>query len=159
MSGTLGHLGIDLRALNSRNVRFLIREANTAGCESAISYIILENSVLLHRSCRLTSWPGSVNSWRWRTLCCTAEAPDEERYQVFQGKNYRHTTVHEQMSKWPCSGFSARLPIRWALMCVPWWAPGRVLSRVLDIRKPTSIVRWPPPACFQNATYACGDEL
>ncbi|VFS94371.1 Citrate synthase [Raoultella planticola] len=53
VSGTLGHLGIDLRALaNSGICSFDPGFSNTAGCESAISYIDTENSVLLHRGYR-----------------------------------------------------------------------------------------------------------
>lgn len=50
VSGTLGHDGFDLRSLTSSGLcSFDPGFSHTAGCQSAISYIDTEKSILLHR--------------------------------------------------------------------------------------------------------------
>lgn len=135
VSGTLGHLGIDLRALaNSGMCSFDPGFSNTAGCESAISYIDTENSVLLHRGYPVDQLARQCEFLEVAYIMLHGEAPDEERYQVFREKITRHTLVHEQMSKM-CSGFR-RDSHPMALMCAMVGALAAFYHDVLDVENP-----------------------
>ncbi len=113
VSGTLGHLGIDLRALaNSGMCSFDPGFSNTAGCESAISYIDTENSVLLHRGYPVDQLARQCEFLEVAYIMLHGEAPDEERYQVFREKKL--PAIPWCMSRCrKCAADFGATPIRW----------------------------------------------
>lgn len=112
VSGTLGHLGIDLRALaNSGICSFDPGFSNTAGCESAISYIDTENSVLLHRGYPVDQLARQCEFLEVAYIMLHGEAPDEESYQVFREKLPVTPWCTNRWRK--CAADFVATPIRW----------------------------------------------
>lgn len=135
VSGTLGQVGLDARALASSGMcSFDPGFSNTAGCESAISYIDTENSILLHRGYPVDQLARQCDFIEVACIMLQGEAPDEANYQAFREKITRHTLVHEQMSKM-CSGFR-RDAHPMALMCAMVGALAAFYHDVLDVENP-----------------------
>ncbi len=85
--------------------------ANTAGCQSAISWIDTENSVLLHRGYPVDQLARQCDFLEVAYIMLNGDAPDEASYQTFRETITRHTLVHEQIARM-CSGFRRDSP-RW----------------------------------------------
>lgn len=135
VSATLGHDGMDIRALNQSGLYgFDPGFSNTAGCQSAISYIDTEKSILLHRGYPVEQLASQCDFLEVAYILLEGHAPDETRYQAFRQNITRHTLVHEQMSKM-CSGFR-RDSHPMALMCAMVGALAAFYHDVLDVEDP-----------------------
>ncbi len=135
VSATLGHDGMDIRALNKSGLYgFDPGFSNTAGCQSAISYIDTENSILLHRGYPVEQLARQCDFLEVAYILLEGQAPDESSYQAFRQNITRHTLVHEQMSKM-CSGFR-RDSHPMALMCAMVGALAAFYHDVLDVENP-----------------------
>lgn len=135
VSGTLGRVGIDIRALNQSELcSFDPGFTNTAGCRSAISYIDTDNSTLLHRGYPVDQLARQCEFLEVAYIMLRGEAPDEASYQAFRNTITRHTLVHEQMSRM-CSGFR-RDSHPMALMCAMVGALAAFYHDVLDVENP-----------------------
>ena len=135
VSGTLGQIALDARTLAASGMcSFDPGFSNTAGCESAISYIDTENGVLLHRGYPVDQLARQCDFLEVACIMLQGETPDEARYQAFREKITRHTLVHEQMSKM-CSGFR-RDAHPMALMCAMVGALSAFYHDVLDVENP-----------------------
>lgn len=135
VSATLGHDGMDIRALNKSGLYgFDPGFSNTAGCQSAISYIDTENSILLHRGYPVEQLARQCDFLEVAYILLEGQAPDESSYQAFRLNITRHTLVHEQMSKM-CSGFR-RDSHPMALMCAMVGALAAFYHDVLDVENP-----------------------
>jgi citrate synthase I (hexameric type) len=135
VSGTLGHTGIDISELSKAGFcGYDLGFANTAGCQSAISYIDTEKSILLHRGYPVDQLASQCDFLEVAWILLKGDAPDEASYQAFRGNITRHTLVHEQMSKM-CSGFR-RDSHPMALMCAMVGALAAFYHDVLDVENP-----------------------
>ncbi|TCW15264.1 citrate synthase [Raoultella sp. BIGb0138] len=135
VSGTLGQVSVDIRDLAPSGIySFDPGFKNTAGCQSAISYIDTDNSILLHRGYPVEQLARECEFLEVAWIMLYGEAPDEASYQVFREKITRHTLVHEQMSKM-CSGFR-RDSHPMALMCAMVGALAAFYHDVLDVENP-----------------------
>ena len=121
--------------------------ANTAGCQSAISWIDTENSVLLHRGYPVDQLARQCDFLEVAYIMLNGDAPDEASYQTFRETITRHTLVHEQIARM-CSGFR-RDSHPMALMCAPVgrWRRSIMMYWMWKIR---STGRWPPPGCCRK---------
>ncbi len=122
--------------------------ANTAGCQSAISWIDTENSVLLHRGYPVDQLARQCDFLEVAYIMLNGDAPDEASYQTFRETITRHTLVHEQIARM-CSGFR-RDSHPMALMCAPWWGRWRRFIMTSWTWKICSTGRWPPPGCCRK---------
>ena len=114
--GTRGPVGVDMRGLNQSGFcSYDPGFANTAGCQSAISWIDTENSVLLHRGYPVDQLARQCDFLEVAYIMLNGDAPDEASYQTFRETITRHTLVHEQIARM-CSGFR-RDSHPMALMC------------------------------------------
>ena len=83
--GTRGHVGVDIRELNhSGFCSYDPGFANTAGCQSAISWIDTENSVLLHRGYPVDQLARQCDFLEVAYIMLNGDAPDEACYQTFR---------------------------------------------------------------------------
>ncbi len=108
--------------------------ANTAGCQSAISWIDTENSVLLHRGYPVDQLARQCDFLEVAYIMLNGDAPDEASYQTFRETITRHTLVHEQIARM-CSGFR-RDSHPMALMCALVGALAAFYHDVLDVENP-----------------------
>lgn len=133
--GTRGHVGVDIRELNhSGFCSYDPGFANTAGCQSAISWIDTENSVLLHRGYPVDQLARQCDFLEVAYIMLRGDAPDEASYQTFRETITRHTLVHEQIARM-CSGFR-RDSHPMALMCALVGALAAFYHDVLDVENP-----------------------
>ena len=133
--GTRGHVGVDIRELNhSGFCSYDPGFANTAGCQSAISWIDTENSVLLHRGYPVDQLARQCDFLEVAYIMLNGDAPDEASYQTFRETITRHTLVHEQIARM-CSGFR-RDSHPMALMCALVGALAAFYHDVLDVENP-----------------------
>lgn len=130
--GTRGPVGVDMRGLNQSGFcSYDPGFANTAGCQSAISWIDTENSVLLHRGYPVDQLARQCDFLEVAYIMLNGDAPDEACYQTFRETITRHTLVHEQIARM-CSGFR-RDSHPMALMCAPVGALAAFYHDVLDV--------------------------
>lgn len=123
--GTRGPVGVDMRGLNQSGFcSYDPGFANTAGCQSAISWIDTENSVLLHRGYPVDQLARQCDFLEVAYIMLNGDAPDEASYQTFRETITRHTLVHEQIARM-CSGFR-RDSHPMALLSAERWTVGRV---------------------------------
>ena len=108
--------------------------ANTAGCQSAISWIDTENSVLLHRGYPVDQLARQCDFLEVAYIMLNGDAPDEASYQTFRETITRHTLVHEQIARM-CSGFR-RDSHPMALMCALVGALAAFYHDVPDVENP-----------------------
>lgn len=115
-SGVLGKTAVDIRPLGEHGLcSYDPGFANTAGCESAITYIDAVNSVLLHRGFPVEQLAEQCDFTEVCYILLHGEAPSAEAYAKFADNITRHTLVHEQISRM-FSGFR-RDSHPMALMC------------------------------------------
>ncbi len=108
--------------------------ANTAGCQSAISWIDTENSVLLHRGYPVDQLARQCDFLEVAYIMLNGDAPDEASYQTFRETITRHTLVHEQIARM-CSGFR-RDSHPMAVMCGITGALAAFYHDSLDVNNP-----------------------
>ena len=133
--GTRGPVGVDMRGLNQSGFcSYDPGFANTAGCQSAISWIDTENSVLLHRGYPVDQLARQCDFLEVAYIMLNGDAPDEASYQTFRETITRHTLVHEQIARM-CSGFR-RDSHPMALMCALVGALAAFYHDVLDVENP-----------------------
>ncbi|EPY6812084.1 citrate synthase [Klebsiella quasipneumoniae] len=133
--GSRGHVGVDIRELNQSGFcSYDPGFANTAGCQSAISWIDTENSVLLHRGYPVDQLARQCDFLEVAYIMLRGDAPDEASYQTFRETITRHTLVHEQIARM-CSGFR-RDSHPMALMCALVGALAAFYHDVLDVENP-----------------------
>lgn len=133
--GTRGPVGVDMRGLNQSGFcSYDPGFANTAGCQSAISWIDTENSVLPHRGYPVDQLARQCDFLEVAYIMLNGDAPDEASYQTFRETITRHTLVHEQIARM-CSGFR-RDSHPMALMCALVGALAAFYHDVLDVENP-----------------------
>ena len=133
--GTRGPVGVDMRGLNQSGFcSYDPGFANTAGCQSAISWIDTENSVLLHRGYPVDQLARQCDFLEVAYIMLNGDAPDEASYQTFRETITRHTLVHEQIARM-CSGFR-RDSHPMALMCALVGALAAFYHDSLDVNNP-----------------------
>ncbi|HBY5574093.1 TPA: citrate synthase, partial [Klebsiella pneumoniae] len=133
--GTRGPVGVDMRGLDQSGFcSYDPGFANTAGCQSAISWIDTENSVLLHRGYPVDQLARQCDFLEVAYIMLNGDAPDEASYQTFRETITRHTLVHEQIARM-CSGFR-RDSHPMALMCALVGALAAFYHDVLDVENP-----------------------
>ena len=133
--GSRGHVGVDIRELSQSGFcSYDPGFANTAGCQSAISWIDTENSVLLHRGYPVDQLARQCDFLEVAYIMLRGDAPDEASYQTFRETITRHTLVHEQIARM-CSGFR-RDSHPMALMCALVGALAAFYHDVLDVENP-----------------------
>ncbi|MCG8158950.1 citrate synthase [Brenneria goodwinii] len=131
-SGVMGKNGVDIRPLGEQGLcSYDPGFANTAGCESAITYIDAANSVLLHRGFPVEQLADKCDFTEVCFILLYGNAPSQEEYAKFANTITRHTLVHEQISRM-FSGFR-RDAHPMALMCGVVGALASFYHDVLDI--------------------------
>ncbi|WP_224554588.1 citrate synthase [Pectobacterium versatile] len=131
-SGVLGKTAVDIRPLGEHGLcSYDPGFANTAGCESAITYIDAVNSVLLHRGFPVEQLAEQCDFTEVCYILLHGEAPSAEAYAKFADNITRHTLVHEQIARM-FSGFR-RDSHPMALMCAVVGALAAFYHDVLDI--------------------------
>lgn len=135
VSGTLGHVGMDIRPLASAGLcSFDPGFTNTAGCTSAISWIDTEKSILLHRGYPVDQLARQCDFLEVAYILLQGDAPDEASYQTFKNNITRHSLVHEQIARM-CSSFR-RDSHPMALMCALVGTLAAFYHDVLDVENP-----------------------
>ncbi|CPR16332.1 citrate synthase [Brenneria goodwinii] len=131
-SGVMGKNGVDIRPFGEQGLcSYDPGFANTAGCESAITYIDAANSVLLHRGFPVEQLADKCDFTEVCFILLYGNAPSQEEYAKFANTITRHTLVHEQISRM-FSGFR-RDAHPMALMCGVVGALASFYHDVLDI--------------------------
>ncbi|MCL6408681.1 citrate (Si)-synthase, partial [Dickeya dadantii] len=131
-SGVLGKTAVDIRPLAEHGLcSYDPGFANTAGCESAITYIDAVNSVLLHRGFPVEQLAEQCDFTEVCYILLHGDAPSAEAYAKFADNITRHTLVHEQIARM-FSGFR-RDSHPMALMCAVVGALAAFYHDVLDI--------------------------
>ncbi|KAA8996386.1 citrate synthase [Affinibrenneria salicis] len=131
-AGVLGKEAVDIRPLGAEGMcSYDPGFANTAGCESAITYIDAKNSVLLHRGFPVDQLAEQCDFTEVCYILLHGEAPSPGEYQDFVNTITRHTLIHEQMSRM-FSGFR-RDSHPMALMCAVVGALAAFYHEVLDL--------------------------
>ncbi|MEC5343819.1 citrate synthase [Brenneria populi] len=134
-SGVMGKNGVDIRPLGEKGLcSYDPGFANTAGCESSITYIDAANSVLLHRGFPVEQLADRCDFTEVCYILLHGEAPSQDEYAKFANNITRHTLVHEQISRM-FSGFR-RDSHPMALMCAVVGALAAFYHDVLDIDNP-----------------------
>ncbi|MEE3652446.1 MULTISPECIES: citrate synthase [unclassified Brenneria] len=134
-SGVMGRDAVDIRPLGARGLcSYDPGFANTAGCESEITYIDAANSVLLHRGFPVEQLADNCDFTEVCFILLHGEAPSKDEYARFANTITRHTLVHEQISRM-FSGFR-RDAHPMALMCAVVGALAAFYHDVLDINNP-----------------------
>ncbi|MFP1726979.1 citrate synthase [Lonsdalea quercina] len=133
--GVMGREAVDVRPLGERNLcSFDPGFANTAGCESAITYIDPVDSVLLHRGFPVEQLAEQCDFLEVCFILLHGEAPSRKEYDTFSETITRHTLIHEQISRM-CSGFR-RDSHPMALMCAVVGALAAFYHDVLNVEQP-----------------------
>lgn len=131
-SGVLGKEAVDIRPLGAQGLcSYDPGFNNTAGCESAITYIDAANSVLLHRGFPVEQLAEKCDFTEVCYILLHGDAPNREQYEKFVNSISRHTMIHEQISRM-VSGFR-RDSHPMALMCAVVGALAAFYHDVLDI--------------------------
>ncbi|RLM25155.1 citrate (Si)-synthase [Brenneria alni] len=131
-SGVMGKDAVDIRPFSAHGLcSYDPGFANTAGCESAITYIDAANSVLLHRGFPVEQLADQCDFTEVCFILLHGEAPSPEEYAEFVNTITRHTLVHEQISRM-FNGFR-RDAHPMALMCAVVGALAAFYHDVLDI--------------------------
>lgn len=131
-SGVMGKNGVDIRPLGDKGLcSYDPGFANTAGCESAITYIDAANSVLLHRGFPVEQLADQCDFTEVCYILLHGDAPSQQEYAEFANNITRHTLVHEQISRM-FSGFR-RDAHPMSLMCAVVGALAAFYHDVLDI--------------------------
>ncbi|MDX5630090.1 MULTISPECIES: citrate synthase [unclassified Brenneria] len=131
-SGVMGKNGVDIRPFGDKGLcSYDPGFANTAGCESAITYIDAADSVLLHRGFPVEQLADQCDFTEVCYILLHGDAPSQEEYAKFANNITRHTLVHEQISRM-FSGFR-RDAHPMALMCAVVGALAAFYHDVLDI--------------------------
>lgn len=131
----IGRAGVDIRPLGDNELcSYDPGFSNTAGCQSAISYIDTSNSILLHRGFPVAQLATQCDFLEVSYILLYGEPPTETEYQGFRDTITRHTLVHEQMARMS-SGFR-RDSHPMALMCALVGALAAFYHDVLDMENP-----------------------
>ncbi|MFC3393949.1 citrate synthase [Brenneria rubrifaciens] len=131
-SGVMGKQAVDIRPLGAQGLcSYDPGFANTAGCESAITYIDAVNSVLLHRGFPVEQLAEQCDFTEVCFILLHGEAPSPEEFEAFTNNITRHTLIHEQIARM-FSGFR-RDAHPMALMCAVVGALAAFYHDVLDI--------------------------
>ncbi|EHD19821.1 MULTISPECIES: citrate synthase [Brenneria] len=131
-SGLMGKDALDIRPFGAQELySYDPGFANTAGCESAITYIDAANSVLLHRGFPVEQLADKCDFTEVCFILLYGEAPSRDEYASFANTITRHTLVHEQIGRM-FSGFR-RDAHPMALMCAVVGALAAFYHDVLDI--------------------------
>lgn len=131
-SGVMGKDAVDIRPFGAQGLcSYDPGFANTAGCESAITYIDAVNSVLLHRGFPVEQLAEQCDFIEVCFILLHGNAPTAEEYEKFTSDITRHTLIHEQMARM-FSGFR-RDAHPMALMCAVVGALAAFYHDVLDI--------------------------
>jgi citrate synthase len=97
-TGTAGHPAIDIRPLGAQKLlSYDPGFINTAGCESAITFIDAQNSVLLHRGFPVEQL---AEQSRFSEVCYIllyGNAPSQEEFDAFTHSLTYHSMIHQQM--------------------------------------------------------------
>ncbi|WP_410015672.1 citrate synthase [Sodalis sp. C49] len=107
---------------------------NTAGCESAITYIDARNSILLHRGFPVDQLAEHCTFPEVCYILLHGQAPSRDEYDRFTESITRHTMIHQQMTRM-LSGFR-RDSHPMALMCAVVGALAAFYHDALDVGKP-----------------------
>ncbi|WP_309251570.1 citrate/2-methylcitrate synthase, partial [Lonsdalea populi] len=133
--GVMGRAAVDVRPLGDKNLcSFDPGFANTAGCESAITYIDPVDSVLLHRGFPVEQLAEQCDFLEVCFILLHGEAPSRQEYDAFYETINRHTLIHEQIARM-CSGFR-RDSHPMALMCAVVGALAAFYHDVLNVDEP-----------------------
>ncbi len=131
-SGMLGKDGVDIRPLGAQGLcSYDPGFNNTAGCESAITYIDAANSVLLHRGFPVQQLAEQCDFTEVCYILLHGDVPTREQHTQFVHDITRHTMIHEQISRM-VSGFR-RDTHPMALKCAVVGALAAFYHDVLDI--------------------------
>ncbi|PWC16648.1 citrate (Si)-synthase [Brenneria roseae subsp. roseae] len=131
-SGVMGKEAVDIRPFGAQGLcSYDPGFANTAGCESAITYIDAVNSVLLHRGFPVEQLAEQCDFTEVCFILLHGEVPSPEEYKKFTNNITRHTLIHEQIARM-FSGFR-RDSHPMALMCAVVGALAAFYHDVLDI--------------------------
>ncbi|XBS68501.1 citrate synthase [Acerihabitans sp. KWT182] len=134
-AGTGGPAALDIRPFGAEE--FFTYDpgfTNTAGCESAITFIDPRNSVLLHRGYPVEQLAEQCSFLEVCYILLHGEAPSTAEYAVFTETITRHTMIHQQMSRM-LSGFR-RDSHPMALMCAVVGALAAFYHEQLDVGNP-----------------------
>ncbi|WP_413734077.1 citrate synthase [Sodalis sp. RH21] len=113
---TVGPAAVDIRPFAAQELyTFDPGFANTASCESAITYIDGRNSVLLHRGFPVDQLAERCSFPEVCYILLHGDAPSREEYDRFTDAITRHTLINQQMTRM-LSGFR-RDSHPMALMC------------------------------------------
>ncbi len=133
--GTAGRAALDIRPFGAQQLfTFDPGFANTAGCESAITYIDARNSVLLHRGFPVDQLAEHCSFLEVSYILLHGEAPSREEFDVFSQNVTHHTLINQQMTRM-LSGFR-RDSHPMALMCAVVGALGAFYHEELDVDNP-----------------------
>ncbi|MEA9393437.1 citrate synthase [Acerihabitans sp. TG2] len=133
--GTVGRVALDIRPFGAQQLfTYDPGFANTAGCESAITYIDAHNSVLLHRGFPVNQLAEHCSFLEVCYILLQGEAPTREEYDVFAANITRHSLINQQMTRM-LSGFR-RDSHPMALMCAVVGALGAFYHEELDVNNP-----------------------
>ncbi|PWC11694.1 citrate (Si)-synthase [Brenneria roseae subsp. americana] len=131
-SRVMGKEAVDIRPFGAQGLcSYDPGFANTAGCESAITYIDAVNSVLLHRGFPVEQLAEQCDFTEVCFILLHGEVPSPEEYKKFTNNITRHTLIHEQIARM-FSGFR-RDSHPMALMCAVVGALAAFYHDVLDI--------------------------
>nr|WP_113868901.1 citrate synthase [Brenneria salicis]NMN90259.1 citrate synthase [Brenneria salicis ATCC 15712 = DSM 30166]RBP58775.1 citrate synthase [Brenneria salicis ATCC 15712 = DSM 30166]RLM31215.1 citrate (Si)-synthase [Brenneria salicis ATCC 15712 = DSM 30166] len=131
-SGVMGKDAVDIRPFGAQGLcSYDPGFANTAGCESAITYIDAVNSVLLHRGFPVEQLAEQCDFIEVCFILLRGDTPTAEEYAQFTSDITRHTLIHEQIARM-FSGFR-RDAHPMALMCAVVGALAAFYHDVLDI--------------------------
>lgn len=134
-AGKFGPPAVDIQALRAENLfTYDPGFVNTAGCESAITYIDARNSVLLHRGYPVDQLAEHCSFLEVSYILLHGQAPTREEFDGFNESITRHTLIHEQMTRM-LSGFR-RDSHPMALMCAVVGALAAFYHDGLDVDKP-----------------------
>lgn len=133
--GTAGPAALDIRPFGAE--QFFTYDpgfTNTAGCESAITFIDARNSVLLHRGYPVEQLAENCSFLEVCYILLHGEAPAKTDFATFTETITRHTMIHQQMSRM-FSGFR-RDSHPMALMCAVVGALAAFYHDQLDVGNP-----------------------
>lgn len=134
-AGSYGPAALDISPFRSEELyTYDPGFVNTAGCESAITYIDARNSILLHRGFPVDQLAGHCTFPEVSYILLHGQAPSREEYDRFTDSITRHTMIHQQMTRM-LSGFR-RDSHPMALMCAVVGALAAFYHDALDVGKP-----------------------
>ncbi|HEY0209009.1 citrate synthase [Acerihabitans sp.] len=134
-AGSYGPAALDISPFRSEELyTYDPGFVNTAGCESAITYIDARNSILLHRGFPVDQLAEHCTFPEVSYILLHGQAPSREEYDRFTDSITRHTMIHQQMTRM-LSGFR-RDSHPMALMCAVVGALAAFYHDALDVGKP-----------------------